>query len=160
MTSRPPTMDPLQEMLDDHKMVSEWLINLDAAGRILIEAGTPAAPEALEQYFRVHVREHFLFEELRIFPALTAVAPGPGLATLIAELRNEHVDIYAETGRLFGELAWLAVVPGDDVARARAATRTRATVDLILAHARKEDERLLPLLEVHREPVLAWLKQA
>ena len=62
---------------------------------------TPDAHAKLERYFRVHVREHFAFEEQKVFPGLLELAPTPETRTLIDELRRDHVRILADCSCLF-----------------------------------------------------------
>lgn len=149
--------DPLQELIEGHERVSEWLdIKKNASG--LLEVEVPADLIQLQVFFRRHVLDHFAYEDRQVFPALLAVDPSPGTHALVAELREEHKQILAACGRLFTDLAWCLTT--EDVPAAIRARQPQAQelLDTVLAHAGREDARLLPLVETHRQQLAAIIR--
>ncbi len=141
--------DPLQVLIDGHDRVSEWLDTMwNAMG--LLEGDTPTDLLQLQAFFRVHVREHFEFEERLVFPALLEADDSPGTRALIEELQADHVRILAACGKLFIDLAW-CMTAEDTAEHVRAVKgRARELIEAVLAHAGHEDEALLPLMRTHR----------
>lgn len=153
--SSPCQLDPLEEVIYEHKNASEWFRNLQEAVRLGLEGGTFEV-HALEEYFRVNVREHFMFEETTVFPALLTV--DPRLAPMFEQLRQDHLEILGETARLFAQLALLATRPGDPDLVESSRLAFQNVMNLILRHARQEDQHLMPALRLHREAVRTWIQ--
>jgi hypothetical protein len=157
MTLDPNRADPLQDVLDGHKLASEWFVALQEAGRLLARPDVPPDPTELVTYFRLNVLAHFEFEERRIFPALAAVDGDPELASLLTALTEEHREITLTVGSLLSEMARYQVDRADAEARVRANMLLHKVVESILAHAAREDAGMLPALARNRAAVREWM---
>ncbi len=151
--------DPLHMLIKGHESVSEWIENLwNAVG--VAEAASIEDVDLVIRFFGQHVREHFLYEEMQLFPVLLRVDPDPATGKLVERLRLEHVAILSGCSALMGNLAWCMTAP-DPVARIGAfRAEARGLIDLVLAHAAYEDEHLLPRVMLNRAAILAHSEQA
>lgn len=146
------THDPLVTLVQDHKLVSEWMTTMwNAIG--LLEGVEASDLIRLQEFLREHVMDHFELEERVIFPALLELDTNPAVAQLITALREDHVDILSKTSRLFGSLSW-AMTNDDSEESLRALMgRARKLIEDLLAHAAREDAHLLPLVQDHRQAI-------
>lgn len=133
-------IEPLRRELESaHHDVSELVSVLEHWE----ETRTDASVDAVMEFLRVRVREHFLWEERELFPRL--VAQDPNLRPTIARLREQHLDLLRDIAELYQELSGglLTAKPGTKL---DLAAHVRPIVDRLVAHARFEDEALLPRL--------------
>ncbi len=144
-----PQEDPLELLIQGHEGVSEWLVTMwNALG--LGQGEGLAALERIRDYFNSFVREHFDYEEQRVFPVLLRVGPKPNTARMVRKLLEEHVEILGDCGRLFAALAALLANSEREPELGILRSELRALVDRVLAHAAYEDDHLLPLVREHR----------
>lgn len=107
--------------------------------------------EKIDFFFRKEVQEHFAMEEKVLFPVMKKVLKGCEIETLEA--------IELEHGPILKNLAELKAVADSHLRFASKATREPMVkaafelVELIAAHAKKEDERLFPLIKERFNPV-------
>jgi hypothetical protein len=149
VTVSPLSPDPVQAVLEGHAGVTSWLRNLRAALGAL--AGEPSAGFApIEGGLREQVREHVLFLEDRLLPTLLGLDPEPAVATLVDELRRDHLAILADCSRLCADLAGCLATDDADAVLA-AHTRARGLQERVLAATRRERDQLIPLVRRHRE---------
>jgi len=141
-------MDPLKALVDGHGQVSEWLKLVEEAAKLPGKATEDV--EQLTTFFRLNVRQHFLYEEVNIFPQVLEADSSPATATLIAELRDEHQIILKETGMMLQELAHAVL---DQKSSSQVQARVQRVLESMKAHALKEDTHLLPLVESNRTAI-------
>lgn len=135
-----PHADPLRRELESaHHDVGELVAVLEHWE----ETRAQASVDAVMEFLRVRVREHFLWEERVLFPRI--LASNPELRDTIVHLREQHLDLLRDIAALYQDLSGGLVAPGRrplDLA-----AYVRPIVDRLIAHARLEDEALLPRLQ-------------
>lgn len=157
MSTTPHRTDPLRKMLEGHIGVSEWLHNFRAAVRLMDSERAWTDFRGIEDYFRRHVRDHFLFEEEFMFPAVLEVDHTPSTQALVARLREDHVGILTELSGLFRALATCVAEPRDPEQLDALKVRAQDIIDRILAHSAEEDDYLVPILQRHLDEItVAW----
>jgi iron-sulfur cluster repair protein YtfE (RIC family) len=144
--------DPLRTLVEGHERVSEWLTTMwEAPG--LLEDHSPAHLIRLQAFLRDHVMDHFELEETVIFPALLELDARPAVASLVAELRRDHVRILGACSRLFAGQAWALAGPDSGQTLRALRSNARQLIETLLAHAAREDAHLLPYVSEHRAAI-------
>lgn len=151
-----PSLDPVQTVIQGHTRVASWLGNLWASLGTLTEQ-PDGGPGSLEACFREQVREHVLFLEDRLLPSLLDLDPEPAVATLVGELRRDHLAILADCSRLFIDLASCMVTDDTAACVLGAHTRARALRERMLTATARERDQLIPLVRHHRDALAVSL---
>ncbi len=145
-----PYADPIYRILSDHTQVSEWLENLRDSMDLLHCGGTRPDYLALESYFRRNVREHFLYEENVVFPAIETLEPEVAVVELLQRLRRDHAEILSDVAGFFGRLSRLLLRDPQTAETHQICEEVRRLVERILDHARLEDRELIPIIKRSR----------
>jgi len=140
-------VDPLRRLIKYHEEVSEYLENLKEASDFLPEKEGWSKIKSMEDFFQRNVIDHFKFEEEVIFPPLLAGFATQGTIKLILELQREHGNILNELEEFQKITAKMSL---DNEASEKLQAVGKKIIDNLLAHAKKEDKELLPILKEHR----------
>jgi len=143
-------MDPLMRLVKDHEKVSEFLEDMRQVMNFLHDEEAWSKIKPIEDFFQQNIIDHFEFEEKKIFPPILLKAATPESIKLILELQREHGIILAK----LEEFQWIAsksVIPPDEKTSAELNFVARKIIDILLMHASKEDDNLLPVLEKNKQ---------
>jgi hypothetical protein len=116
-----------------------------------VDCHEPERLEALRDFLRVHFREPIVFQQTRVLPALLELEPSA--EPLVAEARAEHLAILESLGRLFEQLAACLTASEGHGGHCPAADRGRSILEHAIDRLGHTEQRLLPLLLSHRDPL-------
>ena len=142
--------DPIEKVLDYHHEVSEFNIDLDAIGDLILNENFSYELSKMNDFFEKNIVEHFKYEETKIFPKCLQNIESPEIVTLVLELKDEHKTILNkvdEWQKLFSTLT----VPPETDSLDRLKKISREIFNSLLAHAMKEDHDLIPFIQANRE---------
>lgn len=139
-------VDPLIRLVKDHEKISEFLESVLETRVFLHEEEAWRKIEPIEEYFQRHIIHHFEFEEKKVFPAILLNLATRESIELILELQKEHGVILTKL-REFQSIISEKNAPVDKETSAQLNSKGRKIIHLLLAHASKEDDRLIPILE-------------
>jgi len=139
-------IDPLIRLVKDHENISEFLEGVGGTGDFLHDEEAWREIKPIEEYFQRHIIHHFEFEEKKVFPAILSKLATPESIKLILELQKEHGIILTKL-REFQSISSKKIAPVDKETSAQLNFMGRKIIHLLLIHASKEDDKLLPILE-------------
>lgn len=143
-------MDPLIRLVNDHEKISEFLEEVVETRGFLHEEEEWRKINPIEEYFQRHIIHHFEFEEKKVFPAILLKLATLESIKLILELQKEHGVILTKL-REFRSITSKKNTPVDKETGSQLNFEGRKIIHLLLTHASKEDDKLLPILEKNRE---------
>lgn len=127
-----------QEYLSAHHEVGECAAVLKDWERAR-DAGTV---DAIQEVLRKRVRDHFLWEEQVLFPLV--LKRDPSLRDAVTTLRVQHLEMLRDIAELFQATSGLLLERSKAEAQADLMAGAKPIIDRLVAHARLEDELLLP----------------
>jgi len=139
-------VDPLIRLVKDHEKISEFLESVMETRSFLHEEEEWRKIKPIEEYFQRHIIRHFEFEEKKVFPAILLNLATMESIKLILELQKEHGVILTKLQE-FLNITSKMIVPVDKETSAKLNSMGRKIICLLLTHASKEDDKLLPILE-------------
>lgn len=138
-----PTSDTVRAELEAaHHDVGELATVLDHWER----TRTAASVEAVLEFLRVRVREHFLWEERVLFPRVLATDPRPTTRDVVQRLREQHLELLRDIADVYQDVGAGFLVEGRTAGQEALMARLKPVVDRLATHAKLEDETFLPLL--------------
>ena len=143
-------IDPLIRLVKDHEKISEFLEDVAETSGFLHEEEEWRKIKPIEEYFQRNIIHHFEFEEKKVFPTILLKLATPESIKLILELQKEHGIILTKL-REFLSVTSKNIAPVDKKTSSQLTFMGRKIIHLILIHASKEDDKLLPILEKNRE---------
>jgi len=143
-------MDPLIRLVNDHENISEFLEGVEQTMGFLHDEEAWKKIKSIEEFFQRHIIHHFEFEEKNVFPVILSKLATLESIKLILELQKEHGFILTKLWE-FLSITSKKIVPVDKEASAQLNCMGRNIIHLLLTHASKEDDKLLPLLEKNKE---------
>jgi iron-sulfur cluster repair protein YtfE (RIC family) len=143
-------MDPLIRLIKDHEKVSEFLEDMRKVMSFLHDKEAWSKVKPIEDFFQERIVDHFEFEEKIVFPAILSKAATPETIKLILELQKEHGIILTKLEE-FQRIASKSVIPPDEETSAELNFVARKIIDILLMHASKEDDNMLPILEKNKQ---------
>jgi iron-sulfur cluster repair protein YtfE (RIC family) len=143
-------MDPLIRLVNDHEKISEFLEEVVETRGFFHEEEEWRKINPIEEYFQRHIIHHFEFEEKKVFPAILLKLATLESIKLILELQKEHGVILTKL-REFRSITSKKNTPVDKETGSQLNFVGRKIIHLLLTHASKEDDKLLPILEKNRE---------
>jgi hemerythrin-like domain-containing protein len=143
-------MDPLIRLIKDHEKVSEFLEDMREVMSFLHDKEAWSKVKPIEDFFQQYIIAHFEFEEKIVFPAILSKAATPETIKLILELQREHGIILAKLEE-FQRIVSNSVIPVDEKTSAELNFVARKIIDILLMHASKEDDNMLPILEKNKQ---------
>lgn len=142
--------DPLTRLIKEHKEVSEFVENIDQIMDFLHEEDTHCEIKPMEDFFNKNIIGHFEFEEKKIFPPCLLKIATPESVKLILELQKEHGIMLTKLAE-FHKIISENDIPFDKETCTKINVVAREILDLLLLHASKEDDKLLPTLKENRQ---------
>ncbi len=139
-------VDPLIRLVKDHEKISEFLVDVLETRSFLHEEEAWRKIKPIEEYFQRHIIHHFEFEEKKVFPAILLNLATMESIKLILELQKEHGVILTKLWEFLSTTS-KKIAPVDKETSAQLNSMGRKIIHLLLAHASKEDDKLLPILE-------------
>ncbi len=143
-------MDPLIRLVNDHENISEFLEGVEQTMGFLHDDEAWKDIKPIEEFFRRHIIYHFEFEEKDVFPVILSKLATLESIKLILELQKEHGFILTKLWE-FMNITSKKTAPVDKETSAQLNCMGRNIIHLLLTHASKEDDKLLPLLEKNKE---------
>jgi hemerythrin-like domain-containing protein len=143
-------MDPLMRVIKDHEKVSEFLEDMRQVMNFLHDKEAWSKVKPIEDFFQQNIIDHFEFEEKKVFPAILSKVATPESIRLILELQREHGIILAKLEE-FQRIVSNSVIPLDEEKSAELNLVARKIIDILLIHASKEDDNILPVLEKNKQ---------
>ncbi|MFH1239096.1 MAG: hemerythrin domain-containing protein [bacterium] len=137
-------MDKLTKEAQYHGEIFESLTFFQKSLAALAGEKSESCLKDLNIFFDEHIVEHFQFEEKEIFDIIIKSAT-PEEKHLIRSLQEEHIQLLDRIDRFKDLFAQCEVKPEKNKLEARV-TLSKDIVETMLAHARKEDTELFPLL--------------
>ena len=139
-------MDVIEKLIAGHRDVFE---KRDILSKLIKALDTDAffwdKADKVSFFFKKEIREHFAMEERVLFPVLKKILAGKDIETL-SEIETEHVSIIKK-------LDGFNIVSDNHQRYASKVTREHLIrsafelIEVISAHAEKEDKRLFPLIK-------------
>jgi iron-sulfur cluster repair protein YtfE (RIC family) len=142
--------DPLIRLIKDHEKVSEFLEDMREVMTFLHDKEAWRKLKPIEDFFQRNIVSHFKFEEKIVFPAILSKAATPEAIKLILELQKEHGMILTKLEE-FQSIVSKSVIPFDEKTEAELNLVARKIIDILLMHASKEDDNMLPILEKNKQ---------
>jgi len=143
-------MDPLIRLVNDHENISEFLEGVEQTMDFLHDEEAWKEIKPIEEFFQQHIIYHFEFEEKNVFPVILSKLATLESIKLILELQKEHGFILTKLWE-FLSITSKKIAPVDKETSAQLNFMGRNIIHLLLTHASKEDDKLLPLLEKNKE---------
>ncbi len=150
MEQRNESKDPLKELIDDHKDISEYVEDFGKILTFLHDEKAKNRLESVRTFMSENLREHFRFEEEVVFPAVLLHVATPESVKLILELQKEHGAMLETIDECLPVVFGLDS-PADKAMHDRMEVDIRKIVSRKLAHASKEDDKLLPIIEQNKQ---------
>ncbi len=97
-------------------------------------------------FFNQNIDAHFTYEEQDLFNIILATEE-PEIKQLVGELQQEHIVILAEYNELKDIVSKHGFSFQDEKVKDDFVALSKKIIGLILGHAQKEDEKLVPWLE-------------
>jgi hemerythrin-like domain-containing protein len=141
-----------QQAVEDHRFLSEYLANVQRSATLFNEPEAHERLSAMRAFLAEHVIGHFGFEERRVFPHLLESARDPAIRQAVLELVDEHRAMRTGVRKLRREMRH-AQVSGDARSLARLEESFREFLDVLQAHAVKEDNILLAFKQSRRQAI-------
>ncbi|MBL7082968.1 MAG: hemerythrin domain-containing protein [Candidatus Aminicenantes bacterium] len=142
--------DLLDKLINDHEEVSEYVENLKGILDLIHDKEAWRKIKPIEDFFNKNVTAHFAFEEKNVFPVCLLKFATPETVKLILELQKEH-GIISSIVEEFMNITAKKTASYDEDTSSQLNFLGRKIFDLLLNHASKEDDNLLPILEKNRE---------
>lgn len=139
-------MDPLIRLVNDHEKISEFLEGVLETRSFLHEEEAWRTIKLIEEYFQRQIIDHFEFEEKKVFPAILSNVATQEYIELVLELQEEHGVILTKLGEFLSIIS-KKIAPVDEETGTEINSMSRKIILLLLAHASKEDDKLIPILE-------------
>ena len=143
-------IEPLRRLVNDHENISEFLEGVEQAMGFLHDEEAWKKIKPIEKFFLRHIIYHFEFEEKDVFPVILSKLATLESIKLILELQKEHGVILTKL-REFRSITSKKNTPVDKETGSQLNFVGRKIIHLLLTHASKEDDKLLPILEKNRE---------
>ena len=144
-------MDVVERIIAGHRLVDEKKDILKKLVKMLDnDAFFWDNAVKIEYFFKIEVREHFVMEEKVLFPVMKKV--------LKAQEREVLKEIELEHGPIILKLTEFQAISGSHLRYASKATREPMVkaacelIEMIMAHAKKEDKHLFPLIRERFDP--------
>jgi hemerythrin-like domain-containing protein len=141
--------DPLIRLIKYHEQISEYLDDIGEMLKFLDDEEAWKKIKPIDDFFQKNIVGHFKFEEEKIFSTCLLKIATPESIRLILELQREH-------GKILTKLEeFRKIIPEKDKPLNQGVINKlnllgREILDILLAHASKEDDELLPILEKNR----------
>lgn len=130
-----------KELESAHHEVGEWAAVLKDWER----ASSGDSVDAVQEFLRVRVRDHFLWEEEVLFPRVLQRAPH--LRDTILLLRTQHLEMLKDIAEVLQDSSMLFLTHGKAAGRAELVAKAGPVIERLLDHAHLEDETLLLQVE-------------
>ena len=141
--------DPLFRLIKDHEQVSEFLENVGDVLEFLDDEEAWKKIKPVEAFFQQNIVGHFKFEEEKVFHPLLLKMATSELIKLILDLQREHGIILSKLEEFQRIVSEKASLPDKEI-NTRLNIVGREIIDILLAHASKEDDELFPIIEKNR----------
>jgi hemerythrin-like domain-containing protein len=141
-----------QQAIEDHRFLSEYVANVQQSAALFDEPHPRARIAGMKAFLAEHVIGHFAFEEQQVFPPLLSKERAPSTRQAVAELVDEH-ETMRETVRRLRRRMQNAASSGEARSLARLDQAFRAFLEVLQAHAVKEDNILLAVKQARRHAV-------
>ena len=141
--------DPLVRLIKDHEQVSEFLENIGEVLKFLDDEEAWKKIKPVEAFFQQNIVGHFKFEEEKVFHPLLLKMATSELIKLILDLQREHGIILSKLEEFQRIVSEKASLPDKEI-NTRLNIVGREIIDILLAHASKEDDELFPIIEKNR----------
>jgi len=142
--------DLLTKLINDHEEVSEFLDNLREIMDFLHDKEAWDRITPVEDFFKRKVIDHFEFEEKNIFPVCLLNLASPELVKLILELQKDHGVILTKTEDFLRRATANIRSPNEETT-ADLKLKGKEILDILLVHASKEDDDLIPIIEKNKK---------
>jgi hemerythrin-like domain-containing protein len=138
-----------QEAVEDHRFLSEYIANVERSAAVFEEPHPQKRIAAVRAFLAEHVIGHFAFEEKHVFPQLLAREADVATRLAVLELVDEHTAMKVDVSRLRRKMREVRAT-GAPQALAGLEQAFRAFLDVLQAHAVKEDNILLTVKQSRR----------
>ncbi len=138
-----------QQAVEDHRFLSEYVANVQQSTALFEEPHPQKRIAAMKAFLAEHVIGHFAFEEKHVFPQLLASETAVATRLAVLELVDEHTAMRADVSRLRRKMRDVRAA-GTPQALTRLDEAFRAFLELLQAHAMKEDNLLLTVKQSRR----------
>ena len=138
-------MDKLTKESQDHGEIFESMTFFEKSLNAFANGEAPDYVEKLQKFIDEYIVEHFNFEEKELFPAILKSGTLKE-KHLIRDLQIEHIEALDKTDQFKELISSYGYQPkGDQVKEIM--EQIKGIIEMVLAHARKEDSELFPLLK-------------
>jgi hemerythrin-like domain-containing protein len=137
-------VDAIDKVAQDHREIAESLAFLEAFLEAFTKGQAPRYAEKARKFYSEYIVEHFRWEEDELFPSVVDKCDA-GERKLIEELKNEHPRILSKVAAFSDQVTAWQPEPGRGHVLEITSANT-ALFQMLMAHARKEERRLFPIL--------------
>lgn len=138
-------MDAITKQAQEQGEIFETLSFFNQSIKALNKASTDEFIKDIKKLFLKDLIAHFKFEETGVFPLVLRAGSLKDKA-LIRSLQTDHITILDKLDK-FEEYANSYAQNKNQEERKKLVTLSKEIVELMLAHTRKEDKELFPLLK-------------
>ena len=141
-----------QQAVEDHRFLSEYVANVQGSAALFNEPQPQKRIAAMKAFLASHVIEHFVFEEKHVFPQLLSREHAPATRQAVVDLVEEHCAMRAAVRKLRRRMQNVHS-SGNAQSLARLEQSFRTFLDILQAHAVKEDNLLLAVKQSRRHAI-------
>ena len=141
-----------QQAVEDHRFLSEYVANVQGSTALFNEPQPQKRIAAMRAFLAGHVIGHFTFEEKHVFPQLLAREHAPATRQAVVDLVEEHCAMRAAVRKLRRRMQNVHS-SGNAQSLARLEQSFRTFLDILQAHAVKEDNLLLAVKQSRRHAI-------
>jgi hemerythrin-like domain-containing protein len=141
-----------QQAVEDHRFLSEYVANVQGSTALFNEPQPQKRIAAMRAFLAGHVIGHFTFEEKHVFPQLLAREHAPATRQAVVDLVDEHSTMRAAVRKLRQRMQNVHS-SGNAQSLARLEQSFRTFLDILQAHAVKEDNLLLAVKQSRRHAI-------
>jgi hemerythrin-like domain-containing protein len=141
-----------QQAVEDHRFLSEYVANVQGSTALFNEPQPQKRIAAMRAFLAGHVIGHFAFEEKHVFPQLLAREHAPAPRQAVADLVDEHGAMRAAVRELRRRMRNVHA-SGNAQSLARLEQSFRDFLDILQAHAVREDNLLLAVKQSRRHAI-------
>lgn len=141
-------MDKLTREAHEHGKILESIVFFEKFLKVITSDDAETYIPGIYKFADEYIVQHFRFEEQQLFPIILQKGSSEE-KDLIAELQRDHEQIL-DSLREFKAILSLYEPQPNKVQVKKIIQSSEAVISEIISHARKEDDRLFPLLKKYK----------
>ncbi len=141
-------MDKLIKIAQEHDEYSRVMSLMNKSLGTIASGGSPPLIERLKKFIDEYLVAHFEFEENELFPTILKIGSQKE-KKLIRDLQIEHFSILGKIAQ-FNDLFFSSGYHSKELVQIKEIHwYSKKIIYMVIQHARKEDQELLPILKIY-----------